>query len=229
MNLGRRCGTLTPMVDRVLLLTGEMERPVLSRALARDHTHLAVQPVTTADELGYAASANHAGRTRLVAFSTNVMVPMDVLDRVCTHGAINFHPGPPEVPGVHTAAFALYEGLDTFGVTVHQMTARPDDGAIIRAQRFPISPGTSREALEIETYTLLARVFMAMASDLGNFETELPPAPDERWSPSLRTFAQYERLRRISIDLDDGEADRRRRAFAIEAIDETRVTETGTQ
>jgi methionyl-tRNA formyltransferase len=207
------------MADRLLLLTGEAEAPVLTRALKRHRPDLAVQPLRSADDLAYAASARHAGRTRLAAFSTNILVPAAVLSEVCDAGALNFHPGPPEVPGVHTAAFALYEGLDSFGVTLHHMAARPDAGPIIAVRRFPVAADATRESLEIETYTALARLFMEHAAAVADFSRDLPADPGETWSARLRTFAAYDRLRRIPADLDAAEAARRRRAFAGEAIE----------
>lgn len=212
------------MTDRLLLLTGEPESTVLSRALRRHNPDLAIQPVVTVEDLTYAASARHAGRTRLVAFSTNALVPESVLNDVCTHGAINFHPGPPEVPGVHTAAFALYEGLTTFGVTVHHMSAKPDAGMIIAVRRFPIADDATREALEIETYTALARAFMELAQSLADFDTAFPALDGETWSSRMRTFAHYDTLRRVTASLDSEEAARRRRAFAVDCIDDESPT-----
>ena len=210
------------MVDRIFLLTGAAEIPVLSRFLTRPGMEIAVQAVSTADDLAYAASARSTARTRLVAFSTNVMVPPEVL-KICTNGAFNFHPGPPEVPGVHTGAFALYEGLDTFGVTAHLMTERPDAGPIFAVERFPVTPDINRETLEIETYTALARLFMTMAPQLANLDYIFTPLALERWSKRLRTFKQYDRLRCINDNLDAEELTRRRRAFAGDLIEESGV------
>ena len=208
------------MVDRLFLLTGSAEIPVLSRSLNKTGAELSVQAVSNADDLAYAASARSTARTRLVAFSTNVMIPPDIL-AICTCGAINFHPGPPEVPGVHTGAFALYEGLDTFGITAHLMTERPDAGPILAVERFPIGHQISRDELEIKTYMALARLFMAMAPKLADFDHPFSPMTNERWSTRLRTFKDYDRLRRVGDDLDRDERARRERAFAGDLIEKS--------
>ena len=52
--------------------------------------------------------------------------------------AINFHPAPPEYPGVGSASLALHDGRTEHGVTAHLMTPRYDDGLILRVRRFPI-------------------------------------------------------------------------------------------
>jgi len=219
------------MVDRIFLLTGEQEIPVLSRVLQNQNVSIAVQGVSNSDDLSYAASARSSGRIRLIAFSTNVLVKKEILD-ICDAGALNFHPGPPAVPGVHTAAFALYENLKTFGITAHHMSVKPDDGTIITVERFQIEPTITRDALEIETYTALARLFMAMSPDLSNMDYVFLPDPQERWAGQLRTFALYDQLRQIRNDLDPGEIARRRRAFAGDVLEdddapERRAKESG--
>ena len=54
-------------------------------------------------------------------------------------GAYNLHPGPlPERAGLHTPSWAIYEGADRYGVTLHRMTSEVDAGPIAFADRFAI-------------------------------------------------------------------------------------------
>lgn len=56
-------------------------------------------------------------------------------------GAYNLHPGPlPERAGLHTPSWAIYEGSEFHGVTLHRMTSDVDAGAIAFADRFAIGP-----------------------------------------------------------------------------------------
>ena len=52
--------------------------------------------------------------------------------------AINFHPGPPEYPGVGAASLALYDKRPTYGVTAHRMNSHYDAGQILRVREFAI-------------------------------------------------------------------------------------------
>ncbi len=54
-------------------------------------------------------------------------------------GSYNLHPGPlPEWAGLHTPSWALYEGVDRYGVTLHRMTPEVDAGPIAFADTFDI-------------------------------------------------------------------------------------------
>lgn len=56
-----------------------------------------------------------------------------------TLGAYNLHPGPlPEWAGLHAPSWALYEGADRYGVTLHRMTPELDAGTIAFADDFEI-------------------------------------------------------------------------------------------
>ena len=57
-------------------------------------------------------------------------------------GAYNLHPGPlPERAGLNIPSWALYEGAETHGVTLHRITAGVDEGAIAFEERFPLEAG----------------------------------------------------------------------------------------
>lgn len=72
----------------------------------------------------------------LLNFLSSPLVTPDDLRKF--RWAINFHPAPPEYPGVGSASLALHDGRKTHGVTAHLMTPRYDDGLILRVRRFPI-------------------------------------------------------------------------------------------
>src|SRR4051794_39889942 len=50
-------------------------------------------------------------------------------------GALNWHPGPPEYPGIGCTNFAVYNQEKVFGMTCHQMLSKVDSGAIIEVRR----------------------------------------------------------------------------------------------
>jgi methionyl-tRNA formyltransferase len=56
-------------------------------------------------------------------------------------GAFNLHPGPlPELAGLNSPSWALYNGAERHGVTLHRMTPGVDEGTIAFEDRFDVGP-----------------------------------------------------------------------------------------
>jgi methionyl-tRNA formyltransferase len=56
-------------------------------------------------------------------------------------GAYNLHPGPlPELAGLNAPSWALYEGAERHGVTLHRMTPGVDQGPIAFSDSFEVGP-----------------------------------------------------------------------------------------
>lgn len=201
------------MPKEILLLTGPAEAPRLSEYLREHNGTLAVTPAATVDALEAACRRPLEG-VRLVAFATSVIVPAWVL-RALPSPAYNFHPGPPTHPGSHGVSFALHEGVQRFGATVHAMNERVDEGTIVGVEWFDVPPGIDRFGLEVKTYEALARLFLKLARPLATSDAPLPPA-GVAWSGRKRTRKDYARMRRIAPGMDAAEVERRRRAFGEE-------------
>jgi methionyl-tRNA formyltransferase len=76
----------------------------------------------------------------LLNANSTFIIPPDVLD-IFEGRSLNFHPGLlPEYAGLHTHQWAIRNGEDEFGVTVHRMERRIDTGNIVAEVRFPIKP-----------------------------------------------------------------------------------------
>jgi phosphoribosylglycinamide formyltransferase-1 len=81
-----------------------------------------------------------------------VILSADFLER-CGCPAINIHPAlldstdGPVLRGMHAVRDALALGLSYTGVTVHRVTAAVDDGPILLAERIPILPEDTEDAL----------------------------------------------------------------------------------
>ena len=86
------------------------------------------------------------------------IIPENVLNKTKKWN-INFHPGPPEYPGIGCFNFALHNNENSFGTTAHLMQPKVDTGKIIDVDRFKIAKDESVESLSIKTYNSLFRLY----------------------------------------------------------------------
>jgi methionyl-tRNA formyltransferase len=167
------------MLDTIILLTGQVEHPVLGSILQGHNPQLTIQPAVTSADIAMLEPQllRHA---RLIAFATDVVVTADILAQL-GYGAYNFHPGPPHFPGWRPAHFAIHHRATEFGATAHVMIERVDAGPIVGVELFRIPDGTTVQGLEELAYVGLARLFRQLAKPLA---TAIGPLPElaVRWS-----------------------------------------------
>jgi methionyl-tRNA formyltransferase len=157
-----KCDSRGVMLDTIILLAGEVERPVLAGALRRIEPDIRVVAVGAVADL-----PEELGQARLIAFVFPEIVPASVLDRL-GYGAFNFHPGPPEYPGWAPAAFALHDGAAQFGATLHEMAPGVDAGTICDVEGFAVPSGCDRQGLEELAYGACLRLFECWAEALAS-------------------------------------------------------------
>ena len=127
------------MLERVLLLCDEVERPFLTDTLRASAGTVEIQHIRE----GRRPDQNwqgRAGRQSRRSASFGPSLPAAILAGL-GHGAYNFHPGPPNYPGWMPSSFAVYEGATEFGATAHSVSAAQDGGAIIGVDTFPLAAG----------------------------------------------------------------------------------------
>src|SRR5689334_4198993 len=102
-----RCKSLFGLqkMARLIFLTQPEIAPVVAPLLKK--VGVAYTFVMERDELDRAMATADAG-TRIVAFAAKVIVPAAYLSRL-SGPAYNFHPGPPEYPGIYPSVYALYD------------------------------------------------------------------------------------------------------------------------
>lgn len=93
--------------------------------------------------------------------------------------AINFHPGPPEYPGISCTNFAIYNQASVFGITCHHMNPKVDTGRIIAVNRFPIFRRDSVYSLTQQCYSHILTLFYEIVS--GILEDKPLPKSDKTW------------------------------------------------
>lgn len=145
----------------------------------------------------------------VISYLSRWVVPEAVL-AAARRAAINFHPAPPEYPGIGCCNLALYEDARAYGVTCHHMAARVDTGAIITCERFPLFPADDVASLLTRTYVVLEALFYRIAGDLLR-GAELPTSA-ERWTRAPITRAEFEALCTIDASMPADEIARRVRA-----------------
>lgn len=146
----------------------------------------------------------------LFNFLSPVIVPKKILERI-RRSAINFHPAPPEWPGVGSASYALYEGEKTFGVTAHIMEEKVDRGRIIRVQRFPIRKNDFCDTLFNRALAKTLQLFTFVLNDLATKNTL--PTSRIQWKRRARTRAEFEQW--MILHLNDPISEIRKKIRAV--------------
>ena len=180
-----------PAYDTIILLSGQREHPLLASILQSHNPLLTIRSVVTLSDV-IALERELLRRARLIAFTTEVIVPANILDQL-GYGAYNFHPGPPHFPGWAPALFAIHNRAAEFGVTTHIMTERVDEGPIVGVQLFCIPMETGLKGLEELACVHLAHLFWEMAKLLATQMEPLPELPI-RWSGKKNSRRSYASL-----------------------------------
>jgi len=196
-------------ITRIILLTSPEEAPPLGEYLCAHNPALEVVAVHDRAAVEDACAKAIPG-TRLISFCTSVIVPGSALAAL-PGPAYNFHPGPPTRPGRYPSVFALYDGDAKFGITVHEMAAKVDCGAIVAADWFDVPAECDLSTMEQLTYLRLAAAFRKLAKHLATRWEPLPHLA-HTWSGLKTTRAQALALGQITPDMSAAEIARRRRA-----------------
>jgi methionyl-tRNA formyltransferase len=197
-------------LQAIILLTGPVEQPVLSKVLLGHNPGLTIRPVETSAELA-AVAPELLSQARLIAFTSPIVVPLKVLN-LLGFGAYNFHPASPDFPGWAPAHFAVYHQATHFGATAHVMTERVDAGPIVDVELFSIPRDISVGELQQRAYSSLARLFWRQAKNLATQPGPLAQLPI-RWSGKKTTRSCYAAMCSIPSDISGDERARRVRAF----------------
>lgn len=145
----------------------------------------------------------------LFNFLSPMIIPGSVLGAV-KRASINFHPAPPEWPGVGSASYAIYENDRTFGVTAHVMTEKIDAGPIVRVIRFPIFPADTCDRLFGRALNYSLILFYEVLSEIG--QSGAVPSTGETWKRRTLTRAQFEKWITVSPQDPSDEIQRKVRA-----------------
>jgi methionyl-tRNA formyltransferase len=200
------------MPQTIILLTGSFDASDLSSFLAKRHPECALIWVQDLDVLIAAIDSVDCSRARLVSFCTGVIVPGALLHKFGC-GAYNIHPGPPSFPGRHPESWGVYHAAPRFGATLHVMTPRVDEGAIVDTIWFDVAVGTGQRILAETAFKAALDLLLAWFPRLAGEDATLPPN-GEAWHGRKWRRADLDAMTRFGGDIDAVEFERRRRAFA---------------
>ncbi|MFQ5346245.1 MAG: formyltransferase family protein [Rhodothalassiaceae bacterium] len=148
----------------------------------------------------------------IISYLSPWIVPASLLERAgCA--SINFHPGPPEYPGVGCTNFAIYDEADRFGVTCHHMAPKVDSGEIIAVRRFPLYESDSVYTFTQRCYGYILQLFYEMMSRI--LAGDPLPRADETWARAPYRRAELDALCRLTPDMPADEIRRRVRAVTF--------------
>ena len=142
----------------------------------------------------------------LISYLSPWIIPENILDKTKKWN-INFHPGPPEYPGIGCFNFAIYNSEKKFGATAHIMEKSVDSGKIIGVERFDMSKIETVESLSIKTYDSLFKLYVFILS-YCNHKKELP-ACKELWKRKPYKREELEKLAELNLTMSISEFTKR--------------------
>lgn len=137
------------------------------------------------------------------------IIPNSLLERA-EKGAINWHPGTPEYPGIGCTNFAIYNNEKEFGITCHYMLSKVDTGKIIETERFAILENDTVYSITQKCYSLILNSFYRIVEKVSNGEPL--PISDENWKRKPFTRKELDLLSEIKPDMTKDEIDKRIKA-----------------
>jgi methionyl-tRNA formyltransferase len=149
----------------------------------------------------------------LLSFGTSVIVPAHFLELPGLL-SINVHAASPDYPGRDAHHFAVYDGAECYGATMHFMTPQVDAGGIVDVQLFDVPAGTTPvrllEMANEAAWLLIERLFVMIASD-----SEPRVMEGIFWRRRKTTRKMFLELCRVDSSISKAEFSRRLQATAM--------------
>lgn len=145
----------------------------------------------------------------LISYISPWLIPKEILEKTKLWN-INFHPGPPEYPGIGCFNFSIYNEDKYYGVTAHIMEEKVDSGKIIKVLRFPILKTDTVLSLSIKSYSYLYGMFIEII-DYILLNDKIPEC-DEIWKRKPFTRKELEKLCELELNMSEDEIKKRIKA-----------------
>jgi methionyl-tRNA formyltransferase len=149
----------------------------------------------------------------LLSFGTNIVVPDWILKKR-NLTALNVHSAPPEYPGRDPHHFAVYDGVEEYGATLHIMNKKVDSGPIIAVKKFKINhkevPWKLLSKANNASWDLIKGLFEKLSKG-----SALIPLPEIFWGKRVTTRKMFHDMCKLDLHLSEEEFIRRLRAFSF--------------
>lgn len=179
----------------------------LCQSLFDTEFYLGLRGIKFPEDLGY------SDYDYVISYLSPWIIPAHILNTAKT-AAINFHPAPPEYPGIGCINFALYNEAKEYGVTCHHMAPQVDTGGIIAVKRFTVYPNDTVETLLNRSYDYQLALFYDIIASIYHGQP-LPVSP-ETWTKKPTTRKELDQLATITPDLSEEEIAKRIRATSFQ-------------
>jgi methionyl-tRNA formyltransferase len=169
----------------VAVLTGAGHGgPAASVADLAEKHEIPVRPAAEVREPGLADWLREQGTDLLLNVHSLYVIDAAVVEAPPL-GAFNLHPGPlPEMAGLNVPSWALYEGADRHGVTLHRMTPGVDEGPVAFSDSFEIGP----QETGLSLLTKCVRRGLPLIAELLDVAAKGEPIPAHRQDLSRRRW-----------------------------------------
>ncbi len=157
----------------------------------------------------FPAKATKENYDLFISYLSPWIVPKTVLNNTKKWN-FNFHPGPPEYPGIGCFNFAIFNSEKQFGATAHIMELKVDTGKIIGVKRFSMTEEETVRTLSIKTYSALLSLYKDIISYV--MDNNSLPHSDETWVRKPYKRSELENLATIKINMSEDEIEKRIRA-----------------
>ena len=145
----------------------------------------------------------------LISYISPWIVPAEILGNTKKWN-INFHPGPPEYPGIGCFNFAIFDSANQFGSTAHIMNSKVDSGKIIGVKRFSIRKNETVDTLSIKTYKAQLCLFKDTLKYI--ITNDCLPNSEQVWKRKPYKRRELEELATIKVGMSKKEIEKRIRA-----------------
>lgn len=149
----------------------------------------------------------------LFSYLSPWIIPNQLLSNAMK-GAVNWHPGPPEYPGIGCTNFAVYNNEKIFGITCHYMAAKVDTGNVIEVKRFSIDENDTVYSITQKCYAQILASYFSILDKI--LKSEELPSSEEHWTRKPYTRRELNEICLITDDMSLSEINRRIKATTFD-------------
>jgi methionyl-tRNA formyltransferase len=148
------------------------------------------------------------------------LIPENVLNKA-KYLSINFHPSIPEFPGSGSCSWALYNSSEVFGLTVHLMNEKYDNGKILKVYKFKIPIDCNLKKLLKMSYIFSLEKFKTYLrylnkKSINEIEKLKNSTSIYKWGSIPKKIGDLELMRKIDLKMNKKEIEKRIIAFHLQ-------------